>query len=524
MRLLAILVVMGLLYSCANVVPPTGGEPDKSPPEFVQASPPNYTIGYKGKPIRIDFDEYIKIQNPKNILISPSLEIKPEIKERYRSVYVDLKGQTLSENTTYTINFASSIVDINENNKQTNFRYVFSTGDYLDSLKITGQVISAEKRTPESDVIVGLYPEAWGDSALYKHKPFYFARTNAEGSFSLENLKYGRFRLFAFKDDNNNLTFQPTEPMAYLDTVIAIDTLPISFKMPLFMDQEADRKPKEVRNTSPGLIRVKYAFPLDTALKVVLLNSQAKFSWEVQGDSLMLYHLDQEVDTLRFLVVKPNTTDTIKVVNRKPGERGYGRLTVQKRASNTPSIYEPLELVLNHPIERIDTTGFTWKMDSTVVNLPFKINQQGTSLTIQPEFVADSRYELFIDSAALVDIYGQASDTFRILLNSGNAELFGTLILNDLDSLQLGDLIQLFDEQGKLKLQAVWQGESSLKFERLRAIGYKLRVVRDANKNGRFDNGSFILRRQPEMLWHVPDLIRLRSNWELELSLAGLIK
>lgn len=524
MRLLTILGMMALLSACANVVPPTGGEPDKSPPEFVQSTPPNYSTGYNGKPIRIDFDEYIKIQNQQNILVSPSLEVKPEIKERYRSIYIDLKGQELSENTTYTINFASSIADINENNKQTNFRYVFSTGNYLDSLKITGQVVLAEKRTAEADVLVGLYPEAWGDSALYKQKPFYFARTNTDGSFSLENLKYGRFRLFAFKDENNNLLFQPTEAIAYLDTVIATDTLAPQFKLILFNDPEADRKPKESRSIAPGLVRVKYASALETALNVVMLNSQAKFDWEIQGDSLMLYHLEQQLDTLRFLVVKTNSTDTIKVANRKPGERGYGKLTVQKRLSNTPSIFEPLELITNHPIKSIDTSGFTWKMDSTIVKLPFKVEKRGTLLTISPEFAPDSRYELFLDSGVLTDMYGLASDTFRIVLNSGNAELFGTLILNDLDSLQLGDLIQLFDEQGKLKLQAVWQGESSLRFERLRAIGYKLRVVRDANKNGRFDTGSYILRRQPEMLWNVPDLIRLRSNWELELSLTGLVK
>jgi len=524
MRNIAFLVLLAFMMACANVVPPTGGEPDKTPPEYVDASPANYTTGYKGQPIRIDFNEYIKIQSPQNILISPSLEIKPEIKERYRSVYIDLKGQKLSENTTYTINFASSILDITENNKQTNFRYVFSTGDYLDSLKISGQVLLAEKRTAEAELLVGLYPEELGDSALYKHKPFYFARTNAEGRFLLENLKYGRFRLFAFKDENNNLLYQPTEAIAYLDTVIATDTLAQFFNMSLFNDTEADRKPKEIRSISPGIIRVKYALPIDTATKVILLNSNAVFSWQIQADSLMLFHLDTERDTLRFLIEKPTSTDTVKVVNRKPGERGYSKLTLEKLLTNTPSIYEPLELVTNHPIATIDSTRFTWKMDTTIVALPFELLIKGTQLLIYPEFSPDSRYELFIDSAALSDLFGMPSDTFRIVLNSGNAELYGTLILNDLDSLQSGDLIQLLDEGGRLKVQAVWDGQSSLRFEKLRAIGYKLRLVRDTNKNGRFDTGSYILKRQPEMLWNVPDIVRLRANWEVELSLAGLVK
>jgi hypothetical protein len=524
MRFFAFLALIGLMMACANVVPPTGGEPDKAPPEYVSSSPANYTILYKGEPIRIDFNEYIKIQSPQQILISPSLEVKPEIKERYRSVYVDLKGQSLSENTTYTINFASSIADITENNKQTNFRYVFSTGDFLDSLKITGQVLLAEKRTGEADVLVGLYPEAQGDSALYKIKPFYFAKTNSDGYFSLENLKYGRFRLFAFKDDNNNLLYQATEAVAFLDSAIATDSLGSNFKLILFNDPESDRKPKEVRSISPGQVRVKYALPLDTATKVVMQNSSAAFTWQINGDSLMLFHLEKEADTLRFLIEKPTSTDTLKVVNRKLGEKGYAKLTLQKLASSTPSIYEPLELITNHPIQTIDTTRFTWKMDTTVVNLPFKLLLNGTRLTVYPEFAPDSRYELFIDSAALIDLFGMPSDTFRLVLNSGNAELFGSLILNELDSLQPGDLIQLFDEQGKLKVQAKWKGESSIRFDKLRAIGYKLRVVRDANNNGRFDTGSYLLRRQPEMLWNAPDLVRLRANWEVELSLAGWVK
>lgn len=524
MRVLTFVGLMWLLQACANVVPPTGGEPDKSPPEFVGAVPANYTTSYTGKPIRIDFNEYVKIQNPQNILISPSLAEKPEITERYRSVYIDLKGQKLSENTTYTVNFASSIADITESNKQTNFRYVFSTGLYLDSLKITGQVVLAEKRTGEAEVLVGLYPEEQGDSALYLHKPFYFARTDAAGNFSLENLKYGRFRLFAFKDENNNLLFQPTEAVAYLDTIVATDTLSPVIKMVLFNDPEADRKPKEVRSVAPGQIRVKYALPLDTASKVLLLNSTATYITQIESDSLMLYHLDQTVDTLRFIVVKPSSTDTLKVVNRKVTEKGYGKLTVQKRPSNTPSIYEALELITNHPIATVDTSRFTWKMDTNVVRLTYTWILKGTEIKLSPTFSPDSRYELFLDSAALIDIYGMPSDTFRLVLNSGNAELFGTLILNDLDSLQLGDLIQLFDEQGKLKVQTVYSGEESIRLERLRAIGYKVRIVRDANKNGKFDTGSYILRRQPEMLWNIPDLVRLRSNWEVELNFSGLIK
>ncbi len=524
MRKLVLVWLVLLLAGCANVVSPTGGARDEKPPEFVAAKPENYNLQYKSGVIRIDFDEYIKIQNPQNILISPNLAVKPDISERYKSLFIDLKDQPLSENTTYTINFASSIVDLTEGNKQTNFRYVFSTGTYLDSLRVSGKVILAEKQTTEANILVGMYPEEQGDSCLYKFKPFYFARTDAEGNFSLENLKYGRFRLFAFKDEDNNLLYKSAEEIAFLDSILTTDTLGAKLRLSLFVDPEGDRKPKEIRSVMPGLVRIKYAFPIDTATRVELVSSSAAIRPIIRGDSLLIFHQEKEADSLRFYLQKPTGTDTIKVINRKPSEKGYGRLILQKAATNTPSIYEPIELIANHPLKSVDNTGFTWKMDSTAVVLPFTTQINDNILRIEPAFAPDSRYELIIDSGAVTDFFDVPSDTFRILLNSGNAELFGTLILNELDSLQKGDLIQLLDETGKLIRQEVVNGQQSLRFERLRAIGYKVRVVRDENNNRRFDTGSYVRGKQPEKLWYVPDLVRLRSNWEVEVSLAGVVK
>jgi hypothetical protein len=518
------LLIALFLASCANIVAPSGGEKDEVPPVFAKSTPENYSVEFKGGVIRIDFDEYIRLQQTQNILISPQLEVKPEIEERYRSVYIDLKGQKLSENTTYTINFASSITDLNEGNKLTNFRFVFSTGSFLDSLKQRGLVVDAETGEAVEDVLVGLYPDHLGDSTLYKSKPFYFARTNKQGEFSLENLKYGTFKLYAFKDEDNNYLYKSTEQIAYIDTLLKTDTVSKALKLRLFKDPEAERKPKEVRGILPGIIRLKYANPVDTALRVNLLNSNRQTASLVAADSIYFFHLDTESDSLTLGLYLANHSDTIKVINRKPGERGYPAFNIQRDMQSTPSIYEPLVIKANQPIVQVDTAGFTWKKDTTEVDLAYTTEIKGQKLSINAQFEPNATYELFIDSGSIIGFFGGKNDTLRLNLNSGNAELFGTLILLDLDSLKQGSLIQLLDENGKIVRQQKYAGEEAIKFDKLRAIGYKLRVITDVNGNNRWDTGSYILRQQPEYIQQYPELIRLRSNWELEISLYLLSK
>lgn len=522
MRYWAVLCLF--LAACANVVAPTGGERDTTPPTFVSALPENYQLNFEGGIIRINFDEYIKLQQTQNILISPSLEEKPEITERYKSVFIDLKGQKLSPNTTYTINFAQSITDLNEGNKLQDFRYVFSTGPYLDSLSVEGQVLTADKLEGKANLLVGLYPEEQGDSALYKHKPFYFGRTQEDGRFTLENLKYGRFRLFVFDDEDNNLLYKATEALAFADSVVVTDTTTKKYDLRLFVDPLGDPKPKDIKVTKTGVVRVKYTFPIDTATRVVFLNSQAAFRFLIEHDSLLIYHQERDIDSLRFVVERPNGRDTLRISNRRMVDRSQGIWAFQKPQNNFPSIYEPLELRFEEPIVQFDSSRFTWKRDSTEIALPFIWSIRGRSLLVQPRFEPNIRYELFIDSLAVQGFLGARSDTFRYFLNSGNAELYGNLLISELDSLQMGDLVQLLDEGGLLIRQHKWLNEAEIAFNRLRPNSYRLRVVRDSNQNDRFDGGSYVLKQQPEKIWIAPDLLRLRANWDLEFSLKGLIK
>ena len=208
---------------CANAVAPTGGPKDNTPPRVVEAVPVNQSVNFSGKKIEITFDEYITLENAnQNVLISPPLSEKPDIKLKNKTVVVKFK-ETLAPNTTYTINFGSSIKDLHEGNQFKDYVYSFSTGDHIDTLSIAGKVLSADDKKPVGDVYVSLYAANQEnlDSLPLTTKPNYITKTDKEGNFRLAGLADNKYLVFALKDLNSNLYFDlPNEEVAFLDTLV----------------------------------------------------------------------------------------------------------------------------------------------------------------------------------------------------------------------------------------------------------------------------------------------------------------
>ena len=95
-------------------------------------------------------------------------------------------NDTLDKNTTYSVKFGNAIKDVNEGNILKNFTYVFSTGNYLDSGRLSGTVRTAETGVIDSTLIVVLHPTN-KDSAIYKDKPLYYAKVDGKGKFEFTN-------------------------------------------------------------------------------------------------------------------------------------------------------------------------------------------------------------------------------------------------------------------------------------------------------------------------------------------------
>ena len=189
-----------LAGGCAQIGAPVGGPRDSLPPNLVTEIPENQTTNFQGKTIRLTFDEYIQIADiQKNLLVSPTPVINPNVNWKLKDVTIRLRD-TLQPNTTYVIDLGNAIQDINENNPYRNYKYVFSTGNYIDSLTFSGNVKIAETGKADSTLIALLYNDL-DDSAVLKHKPRYITKLDSAGNFTFTNLPGGTYNIFALKDE-----------------------------------------------------------------------------------------------------------------------------------------------------------------------------------------------------------------------------------------------------------------------------------------------------------------------------------
>ena len=221
---LALLLTGFFAQYCANAVAPTGGPKDDKPPVVVETVPENHSTNFGGKKIEITFDEYVTLENAnQNVLISPPLSEKPDIKLKNKTVVIKFK-ETLATNTTYTINFGESIKDLHEGNLFKDYVFSFSTGDHIDTLCIAGKVLNAVDQKPVENAYVSLYSADREnlDSLPLTTVPNYITKTDKEGKFKLNGLADKKYLVFALKDVNSNLYFdQPNEEVAFLDTLVA---------------------------------------------------------------------------------------------------------------------------------------------------------------------------------------------------------------------------------------------------------------------------------------------------------------
>ncbi len=218
-----LLLTASLAQRCANAVAPTGGPKDNMPPVVVEAVPQNRSVNFIEKKIEITFDEYITLDNAsQNVLISPPMTEKPDIKLKNKTVVIKFK-EGLAANTTYTINFGTAIKDLHEGNLFKDYVYSFATGDCIDTLSIAGKVLNAENKKPVENVYVSLYAADRDnlDSLPLATIPDYITKTDKEGNFKLNGLADNKYLVFALKDANANLYFDlPNEEVAFLDTLV----------------------------------------------------------------------------------------------------------------------------------------------------------------------------------------------------------------------------------------------------------------------------------------------------------------
>lgn len=215
--LLALLVLATV--ACANIGSPEGGPRDYTPPVMLRSNPIPGAVNFKGKKVEIAFDEIVNIKDQTTrVIVSPYIKEQPIIRAQGKKITVEFQEE-LKPNTTYVIDFTDAIEDNNEGNVLEGFSFAFSTGDYVDSLQVSGMVLQAKDLEPMKNVLVGLHSNL-DDSAFTTLPLERVSRTNSRGEFTLRNVAPGNYHIFALRDADGDYKMARTEDIAFIDQIL----------------------------------------------------------------------------------------------------------------------------------------------------------------------------------------------------------------------------------------------------------------------------------------------------------------
>ena len=525
--LLLAIIVMICVVQCAKKGNVEGGPIDEDPPEFVRANPENFTTNFEEDEIRIYFNEYIKLDKPQQqIIISPPMDPKPSILP-LGSARKDVKIEifdTLEENTTYTINFGKSIVDNNESNPFPYFKYVFSTGDYIDSLEIAGAVKIANQKEPKENVSIFLYPAdtTYSDSIIYQKTPRYVTYSqDSTHIFRLENLKAGDYKLVAIWDKNDNYLYNPkSEYIGFVEETISIPTDSI-FGITLFKE-ELNFTPKRPSQLKGNQILFGYEGFVDVDSVEIELLSEKPVGYETrlikdaEKDSLYYwYNIRPELDSLIFEVRSPKTRDTL--ILPRFVELDRDSISVTAEPSSTINIEQNYMLKSNTPIVDFSEELISIKRGEDSTDVPFNsiFDRRLNRIVLQFNKEPAKSYKVTTLPGAITDIFNESNDTIRSNLKTKPLDEFGTVILNIQNLKSLPAIIQLTDLKGAVIAEKYIEEGSTITFRYINPANILVKVLYDENGNGKWDTGNFFKKQQAELIEYYRDTLEVRPNWDL---------
>ncbi len=520
-----IYLVVILFTSCAIQVAPQGGEKDVLPPKILKTIPENFSINVKPTDIVLSFDEFIVLNDVNTqLVVSPLLKYAPETKIRKKSVTIHFLD-TLEENTTYTLNFGNAIADNNEGNVLENYQFVFSTGSVVDSLKIEGKIEYAFDHKIDKALLALIYKET-DDSLPFIKRPMYFAKTNTEGEFSINNIAPGNYKLIALEDkDGNYLYTSGEENVGFSDSLISAGSEKVFIR--LFKESQALRLSKSI-SVSPGKVFLVFSAAADT-LKINWLSDLKKLDiysqqFSEQKDTLTILYKNTEMDSLSFYYFDGKRMDTVDVRLFKKGKQVLqrGKFELELSATDPTSVhhfYQPYRISSNHPLVNLDTAGIILKKDSTEQN-DYRINFSDslkTSFEITSKWDEKSNYELFLPPSTVEDIYGLKNDTVKLQWTIRPEVYYGTMFLK-MNSFKGSIVVQLLDEKDFLIRQSIVSGDTTIKYLNLDPMVYRIKIIYDDNSNKIWDTGNLLKHIQPERTEYYPEKITIRANWDVDVK------
>ncbi|MCB0463990.1 MAG: Ig-like domain-containing protein [Flavobacteriaceae bacterium] len=515
-------VLLATLANCANRGTPSGGEKDVEPPKITRSVPENYSTHFTGKEIKIYFNEYVKIKDiQKQLIISPPMDPEPDITPLgTASKYITIKiKDTLEPNTTYAFNFGQSIVDNNEGNPYPYYKYVFSTGTYIDSLSVKGNIVDAENRTVDTFVSVMLYEvdSTYNDSVVYNKKPKYVTNTlDSVTDFSIENIKAGTYKLVALKDENRNFTYQQkTDKIGFLDQIITVPTDSV-YTIKLFkedLDFKAFRPKQEAGQ--------KIAFGYEGDYKdtqIELLGDKPdglveRITKDKAKDTLYYwYNKNLERDSTLFVVSNKQYRDTL---THKFRDIKKDTLVVNALRSGNMNFDKDFEIEGSIPFTLL-REDLIKIIDKDSVDVPFttKFDQLHNIYTFKFEKKESNNYKIQMLPEALTDFFGNVNDTLNYNVRTRAYSDFANIRVT-LKNAKYPVIVQLTDDKGVVKYEQFAEQPKPFDFRFINTGDYYIRVVYDTNGNQKWDTGNYLKKIQPERISYYDRLIEASANWDL---------
>lgn len=514
------------MMSCAKRGSITGGLKDTLAPVLKYSDPKNFSTNFKGDKIVLTFDEYVKLKNTnKQLIVSPPMKREPLITPMNASKEITIKIQdTLLPNTTYSFNFGQSITDNNEGNALNQFKYIFSTGPYIDSLSIGGIIKDSYEKNVDNFVSVMLYEvnDKFKDSTIYKEYPRYITNTlDSVRTFKLENLKAGKYLLVALKDKGSNNKFNPKDDkIGFLKHYITVpnDTL---FELELFKETLPLKVLKPIQASGNRLY-----LPYDGKqnFKLSKPTVELKHNNEVlktivtafpKKDSLQIWFQPLKADSLSIDVTKEkyNKKFTFKIKDQKKDT-----LNITAVQNGNINFRDRFTLESATPLVKFDKSKIKLvNKDSVAVDFTTEYDEFNQKLYVDFKKEPLQKYNFTFFPGALTDFYEKSNDTLSYKLSTKEFEDYGNLVLNLKNVKRFPIIVEITNKKGDVVLAEDYsEGNTKLTFDLLQPELFTLRIIYDDNKNKIYDSGNFLTKTYSEEVFYYQKEIDVRSNWDVD--------
>ena len=540
-------------HSCANTTtPPSGGPKDTIPPVITKLKPTAGSINvptHKTK-LELTFDEYVVVKDPKSLYLSPPLEKAPKFKIQNKSVVVYFESD-LDSNKTYTLDVTNAIADNNEGNMFPGYTLVFSTGDRIDSMMVTGTVQDCNTLQPIKGATVMLYKDH-ADSAVFLKRPDAAVKTDDWGYFCLRNIQDTIYRMYALIDENNNNKYDPeTEKIAFIDSLVqpvikVNDTLPelgkydmkdtlcclarkSEYELNIFKEKPSKQMIVNKERIGERTAYITFMAPyaqIDSIWIKGVSSDKLITQFNLEQDSLEIWVNDprKQPDTL-FLNVNYLKTDTLGVLNPfleeiklvKPKTLPGKTAKKDIKKEDTTAVF-----TIDAKPENIEQYGFVIEFKYPVVETAFDslsfrylnprqqeskgaytVTQDSLNLrkyVVRPKDKLLPGYEYFlkVPHRRFKDINGFYNDSTEVKVSLPNDDKLSTMILK-MGSVNNKYIVDLLDEKRTNVLRSyIIDSDQDLIFPYLKAGKYSVRITEDVNRNGLVDTGILLEHKQPE--------------------------